>query len=35
MTTMTYVYLAGTIIAIIGIIYNLLAMRRENREANL
>ena len=35
MTTMTYIYLAGTVVAIIGIVYNLIVMRRENREARL
>ena len=35
MTTMTYIYLIGTVIAIIGVVYNLIAMRRENREAKL
>lgn len=28
---MTYVYLAGTLVAVVAIIYNLYAMRRENR----
>ena len=35
MTTMTYIYLAGTVVAIIGIVYNLIVMRRENHEAKL
>ena len=29
MTTMTYIYLAGTVVAIIGIVYNLIVMRRD------
>ena len=32
---MTYIYLIGTVIAIIGVVYNLIIMRRENREAKL
>ena len=32
MTTMTYVYLAGTAIAIIGIVYNLIVMHREKSQ---
>lgn len=32
MTTMTYVYLVGTAIAIIGIVYNLIVMKREKTQ---
>lgn len=32
MTTLTYVYLIGTAIAIVGIAYNLIAMRREKSQ---
>lgn len=32
MTTMTYVYLVGTAIAIIGIVYKLIVMKREKTQ---
>jgi hypothetical protein len=32
MTTMTYVYLAGTAIAVVGTVYNLIMMRREKSQ---
>lgn len=31
MSTLTYFYMFGSIIAVIGIIYNLIAMQREKR----